>query len=350
MTSLGNPANMGLCTACFLRDIAGSLGLHRALPVQCMRLELVGISFGALAAALAAGQFKPKGGASPLIRFVLAAFVMVGALVFLGCPLRMTLRLAGGDLNALVGALGFAAGVGGGIILLRVRFSLGEGEAQSKAEGSVTTTVMLILLVLVLLKPVLGDAGPPFFSQKGPGAMFPGSAGSPVGPTSGILIALCAGLAVGAIVQCGCVCQVACLRDPVMEGSYQNVLVFGTLIVVVFLVNLALGRFKLGFAGQPIAHTEHLWNFLAMVLVGLGALLLGGCPLRQLVAASAGSSDGAVAVAGMIAGASIAHNFGLAASPSGVPPAGKVAVVVGLVVVLIVGLVHRGPRPRPQRG
>ena len=27
---LGNPANMGICVACFIRDIAGGLGLHRA--------------------------------------------------------------------------------------------------------------------------------------------------------------------------------------------------------------------------------------------------------------------------------------------------------------------------------
>ena len=27
---LGNPANMGFCIACFLRDIAGAYGLHNA--------------------------------------------------------------------------------------------------------------------------------------------------------------------------------------------------------------------------------------------------------------------------------------------------------------------------------
>ena len=31
---LGNPANMGICVACFIRDIAGGLGLHRAEIVQ----------------------------------------------------------------------------------------------------------------------------------------------------------------------------------------------------------------------------------------------------------------------------------------------------------------------------
>lgn len=30
----GNPTNMGICVACFERDIAGALGLHRAAVVQ----------------------------------------------------------------------------------------------------------------------------------------------------------------------------------------------------------------------------------------------------------------------------------------------------------------------------
>ena len=31
LQKLGNPANMGICVACFLRDIAGALGFHRAV-------------------------------------------------------------------------------------------------------------------------------------------------------------------------------------------------------------------------------------------------------------------------------------------------------------------------------
>ena len=30
----GNPANMAICIACFVRDTAGALGLHSAEPVQ----------------------------------------------------------------------------------------------------------------------------------------------------------------------------------------------------------------------------------------------------------------------------------------------------------------------------
>ncbi len=104
----GNPANMGICVACFERDIAGALGLHRAGVVQYLRPEIMGLVLGAFAAALFAGEYKPRGGSSPLIRFFLGMFAMIGALVFLGCPWRALLRLAGGDGNAILGLLGIS--------------------------------------------------------------------------------------------------------------------------------------------------------------------------------------------------------------------------------------------------
>ena len=36
---------------------------------------------------------------------------MIGALMFLGCPLRMVIRIGGGDWNALVGLVGFISGI-----------------------------------------------------------------------------------------------------------------------------------------------------------------------------------------------------------------------------------------------
>ena len=44
---LGNPANMGFCIACFLRDIAGACGLHSAAKVQYLRPEIIGLVLGA---------------------------------------------------------------------------------------------------------------------------------------------------------------------------------------------------------------------------------------------------------------------------------------------------------------
>ena len=52
-----------------------------------------------------------EGGTAAMLTSSGQALVMIGALVFLGCPLRMVLRLAGGDLNALTAAIGFAVGI-----------------------------------------------------------------------------------------------------------------------------------------------------------------------------------------------------------------------------------------------
>ncbi len=107
LTAAGNPKNMGFCIACFERDIAGALGLHSAAKVQYIRPEIIGIVLGSLLAAVAAKEFRGRAGSSPACRFVLGLFVMIGALVFLGCPLRMVIRLGGGDLTAVAGLLGF---------------------------------------------------------------------------------------------------------------------------------------------------------------------------------------------------------------------------------------------------
>ena len=42
---------------------------------------------------------------------------------------------------------------------------------------------------------------------------------------------------------------------------------------------------------------------MGMLLVGFGCVLLGGCPLRQLVLSGEGNSDSAVTVLGLIVGA-----------------------------------------------
>ena len=102
---------------------------------------------------------------------------------------------------------------------------------------------------------------------------------------------------------------------------------------------------------QPVAHSSHLWNLLGMMLVGWGSVLLGGCPLRQLILAGSGNGDSTVTVFGMMAGAAIAHNFNLAGSADalneagevvvgGISTAGKVAVLLGMVVCCVISFVN----------
>ena len=145
LTALGNPTNMGFCIACFLRDISGAVGLHSAAKVQYVRPEIIGLVLGAFIMSVASKEFKARAGSSPAIRFVLGAFVVIGALAFLGCPLRMVLRLGGGDLNALVGLIGFTGGILLGII-----------EIFSKAYISTQLSdaiVFAVLIVVLIVKP-----------------------------------------------------------------------------------------------------------------------------------------------------------------------------------------------------
>ncbi|MBN2898829.1 MAG: YedE-related selenium metabolism membrane protein [Clostridia bacterium] len=324
LVKMGNPANMGVCIACFIRDIAGALGMHRAAVVQYIRPEVIGIVLGSFIMSIGFKEFKSTGGSSPFTRFFLGALVMIGALIFLGCPLRMVLRMAGGDLNAIVGLAGFAVGIVIGIFFLNKGFSLKRSYTQSPIDGYVFPGAMVGLLVLLLVAPAFI-----FFSESGPGSM-----------AAPVMLSLGVGLIAGALAQRTRLCMVGGIRDVVMFKDTYLISGFLALFVAALVGNMAFGSFSLGFEGQPIAHSDALWNFLGMTLAGWGSVLLGGCPLRQLILAGEGSSDSAVAVAGMLVGAAFAHNFGLAASPNGVPANGKVAAMILFAVVAIISVVN----------
>lgn len=316
----GNPINMGLCIACFIRDIAGGLGLHRAGVVQYIRPEILGIVLGAFIMSLAGKEFQTRGGSSPFIRFILGFIVMIGALMFLGCPLRMILRLAGGDLNALIGIAGFSVGILVGILFLNKGFTLKRSYKLNKFEGYLLPAINVALLALVIAAPAYI-----FFSKEGPGSAH-----------VAIWIALVVGLIVGILAQKTRLCMVGGIRDLILFKDTYLISGFIAIFVFASLGNLIFGFYNLGFANQPIAHVDGLWNFLGMVLVGWGSILLGGCPLRQLILSAEGNIDSVMAVLGMFVGAAFAHNFSLASGPKGPTVNGKLAVLIGFVLVLLI--------------
>ena len=324
----GNPVNMGFCIACFLRDTSGALGLHSAAAVQYIRPEIIGLVLGACAVSLAAKEFRPRGGSAPVTRFILGVFVMIGCLMFLGCPFRMILRLAGGDGNAIFGFIGFAAGILAGVVFLKKGYTLKRSYKMPVLEGEIFPVLQLSFLILLIAAPAFIH-----FSEAGAG---PGALHAPV------VISLIAGLIVGALAQRTRLCMVGGIRDAVLFREWKLLLGFLAILVSAFLVNLILGAatgtafFNPGFAGQPVAHTDGLWNALGMFLAGFGCVLLGGCPLRQLVLAGEGNTDSAVTVLGLMVGAAFAHNFGLAASADGPTANGKIAVVIGIAVVAVI--------------
>ena len=322
----GNPANMGFCIACFIRDTAGGLGLHRAAAVQYIRPEIIGLVLGACIMALAKREYAPRGGSSPMIRFVLGFFVMIGCLMFLGCPFRMILRLAGGDWNAIFGLVGFILGILAGIYFLNRGYTLKRTYQLPKLEGAVMPAIQIVFLILLIAAPSFI-----FFTETdgGPGAKH-----------AAIAISLIAGLLVGAFAQRTRLCMIGGIRDAVLFREWKLLLGFIAIFVAALIVNVIAGNFHPGFTGQPVAHTDGLWNLLGMLLVGFGCVLMGGCPLRQLVLTGEGNTDSAITIVGLTVGAAFAHNFGLASSADGPTANGKIAVLIGIAVVFIIAVAN----------
>jgi YedE family putative selenium metabolism protein len=322
LSKFGNPKNMGICVACFIRDTAGALGLHGAGAVQYLRPEIPGFLLGAFVLSLFKREWKPQGGSAPLARFAIAFFVMIGALVFLGCPLRLMLRLGGGDLNALVGLAGFTVGIGLGSVFLRKGFSLGQTEKQATANGLIMPLIVAGFLIFIFVHPAFIK-----FSAEGVGSMH-----------APVLLSIAAAFVIGALVQRSGLCMsggirnIILIKNPVMFFGYISI------FIAALAGNLVLGSFKFGFEGQPVAHTDTLWNFLGMALTGYGSILIGGCPLRQVVMSGEGNNDAGICVLAFLLAGATAHNFGIAASPQGVPANGKIAVVTGFALITFIAL------------
>jgi YedE family putative selenium metabolism protein len=329
----GNPGNMGVCVACFERDIAGAIGLHRAAVVQYIRPEIIGFVLGALIAAYVFREFRPRAGSAPIVRFVLGAFAMIGALVFLGCPWRAMLRLTGGDGNAIFGFIGLIVGIWIGTLFLRGGYTLGRVQPTHTSAGWILPLTMLGFLVLMLFFPQVSgqnQSGILLYSTKGPGSMH-----------APLIVSLIVGLAIGFLAQRSRFCTMGAFRDLILFRQHHLFLGVVALMIAAFITNLVVGQFHPGFAKQPVAHTMALWNFGGMVLAGLAFCLAGGCPGRQLFMAGEGDGDAAIFVLGMIVGAGFSHNLGMASSPNGVGPHGIAAVIIGLLVCLFIGFTMR---------
>ena len=285
----GNPANMAFCIACFVRDTAGALGMHQAEVVQYARPEIIGLVLGSFIIAVATKEYRSTAGSSPMIRFILGIVIMIGSLIFLGCPLRMVIRMSAGDLNAWVALIGFILGVATGAFALKKGFSLGRAHETQKTNGVVMPSIMVAILLLALFTSLLKA------SETGPGSMH-----------APIILSLIGGLLFGALAQKSRMCFAGSIRDVILMKNFDLLTVIIGLFAVMLVYNIAMGKFVLGFDTPGIiAHSDHLWNILGMYAVGFAAVLAGGCPLRQLILAGQGSSDSAVTVLGLFFGAAL---------------------------------------------
>jgi YedE family putative selenium metabolism protein len=343
LVNWGNPGNMGACVACFVRDIAGALGLHQAGVVQYIRPEIIGFGLGALVSALAFREWRPRGGSSPLIRFFLGAFAMIGALVFLGCTVRLLLRLGGGDLNAVTGLAGLVLGVAVATFFIKRGFNLGRASKMHPFVGLIIPLVLVGLLIFAIVEATIGlDVIKT--SESGPGSLY-----------APLAVSLVVGLVAGVIFQRTRLCTVGAFRDLMLVRSTYLLSGIIAIVIGVLVTNYIVGNFtegglivsgrdivyNWGFENQPVAHNNHLWNFLGMTLAGMSFTLAGACPLRSFIVAGEGDTDSGIFILGLIAGAAFSHNFLLASSPNGIGTNAVLVVFVGLAFCLTIGFLMR---------
>jgi len=161
----GNPVNSGICVSCFIENSAGALGLHANTRMQYLRPELIGFVLGAMASALVFREFRSRGGSAPLPRLVAGVFLIVGCAVFIGCPIKLFLRLTAGDLTALAGVAGLAVGVWIGVRALTAGVDAGPSKPANRGSGLLIPSFFVLLLGLLLARPLFVQ-----FSSQGSAA------------------------------------------------------------------------------------------------------------------------------------------------------------------------------------
>ncbi|MHB8811567.1 MAG: YedE family putative selenium transporter [Desulfobulbaceae bacterium] len=343
----GNPANTGLCVACFMENMAGALGFHDNVRMQYLRPEIIGIVLGAFSLSLFRREFRSTGGSSPLLRFLVGMLLIIGCAVFIGCPIKLFLRVSAGDLSAIAGLLGLVGGVYAGLEFIENGFRLGEAEPVPRSNGLIIPGFMLFLLVLAIIQPAFIAQ-----SEKGSAAQH-----------APFLLSLGVGLLVGALAQRTQFCITGGIARiflwgprEVMNCPRSTGLLFSLASFFGFalVANLLTGQFNLGMYDQPSSNPSFGWAFLGMFMVGFGSVLIRGCPLRQLVAAGQGDNDAGAAVMGMLVGAALVQNWGMSGNAEGTPLMGQIAVLAGICLLCIVGVMNRkrgyGIAPEYQAG
>jgi len=325
----GNPANSGLCISCFLENLAGALQLHDNIRMSYIRPELIGFTLGSFFIALQSRRFKVTGGSSPIIRFLLGFFILVGCAVFIGCPIKMILRLAAGDLTAIAATVGLIFGVWLGTRYIRAGFSLDRVKELPRINGYIIPFLAGLMLLFLLLNPSFIMIG-----EKGPAAMH-----------APIYISLLLGLAIGVFAQKSGLCITGGIRNfcLVRERTLLNGVI--TVFVSALILSLIMGQFNLGLNAQPSSHLSHGWTFLAMTLVGLASTLIDGCPFRQLIKAGQGDVDAGITILGMTVGGALVISWAIRSTSAGPTFEGKITVLTGLIFSLLIVTLYRKKKP-----
>jgi hypothetical protein len=129
LASMTKPPAYGFCMACHGRDMINSVinpiagtnlgiaGIVTTIPT----LTIIGVLLGSFVAALIFKEFKvtkAKFNVTYIKMFILGLLVMNFALILSACPVRVSLRVAHGDIIAIVGLVCIGIGAIIGTIVL----------------------------------------------------------------------------------------------------------------------------------------------------------------------------------------------------------------------------------------
>ena len=143
---------------------------------------------------------------------------------------------------------------------------------------------------------------------------------------------------IGAAGQMSKLCFIGGFRNFFLIGDYTLLAGFAALVISSTIANVFLGQLHWGVS--IIGLSDFLWSFLALTIVGLASVFLGGCPFRQLVLASQGDSDAALGLTGIMVGAAISYNYGLSFIAGSLDRGGKMVIVAGLAGLAVFGAAH----------
>lgn len=132
IASMISPPAYGFCMACHARDLINSIVNPIAgtdlgvapIATSIPTLTVIGVLLGSFVAAIIFKEFRiSKGGSSIsyLKMFILGILVMNFALILSACPVRTSLRVAHGDVIAMVGLLCIGIGAVLATVLLEKR-------------------------------------------------------------------------------------------------------------------------------------------------------------------------------------------------------------------------------------
>ena len=251
----------------------------------------------------------------------------------------MLLRMSAGDLNAYVAFVGFVLGIICGAVFLKNGYELTDDKKENNNIAGYILPIALVVL-LIAYNMSLGTGTDAEGKTIATAGMFAISNSGPGAAHAAVVASLVGAIIFGIIAQKTRTCFAGSIRNLIFTKNANMFLPILGLFVTMLVYNIAFGKFKLSFDGQPVAHTESVWNFVSMFGVGLAATFAGGCPLRQLILSGEGHVDNVLNVIGMFIGAAIAHNFGLASSANGTTPAGRTATIVCLVIVVCIGVLN----------